>query len=124
MISEVRDAFNKALRDRLAEKVPDVYRVLDAHEIKEKFIEETCSQLIRASKKFDLRYHQRYDKIVDAAAVIYAKKVLNTLHEKTLSNAEMTRIKREEDKDKILNDLIKANTAVTDDLLEKYKERL
>jgi DNA-binding FadR family transcriptional regulator len=110
------------LKKKFAEKMPDLYRIINSHESKEIAVELTCHELIRAGNRFDLRYHQRYNQIVESAANLWVKKLLNTLEEQTKSSAEMTRIIREEDKRKEVMNLLNQHKHITDEVVEKYRE--
>lgn len=121
MISEAKVVFNEHLKNLLEAKWPAIYKVVNEHPIKEKAIEGACHELIRMGNRFDLRYNQRYDIIIQSAANMYIKRLISDLEEKAKSPAEMSRILKEEKKEKMYQDLADGKLVLTDDLLEELK---
>ena len=66
-----------------------------------------------------VRYKKRYDLIVESAANIYIRRLLNTLEEKCLSPIEKTRLDRIDQKEKEILAIIDSGVPITDDLILK-----
>src|SRR3990167_5924612 len=102
MYYEVNLKFNEYLKKNIKNK--DIFQVANTHESKTKAIELTCDELIKAGNRFDLRYHERYNKIVEAAVSLWLRKLLSTLAWNNTSEAERSKVLKDEYQDKKLND--------------------
>jgi len=114
--SEVEKKFNAYINKKLKDH-HDIRNAVNRHSSKRMVIEKICDELFRAENKMDLRYHRRYDQIVEAAANLYMKRLVSTMEYDAKSAIEKTRIQREDERDKKLNNLIDKNEPITDKML-------
>lgn len=98
-----------------------MHKVLNDHPMKEKAIEICCHELIRLENRFDLTYNNRYDQVVRSAANDYARKIISHLEEKAKSPAEMARIKKQEQRENLIQDVADGKIKLSDEILEELK---
>lgn len=113
MIDQVRKAFNGYLKMKLRD-YPDLLQVIYNNELKEKVIEKTAEELAAVSRFYDMRTNNRYQVILESSAHLYMRRLISTLEERTKSAAEMTRIKRQEENDQMIQRIAEGKLTLSD----------
>lgn len=116
MRSDVEREFDNCIRTKL-QNYPDLQRIMLTHGLKSNVVDRLCEEIIIADKKLDLTYDTRWNQIVHSAAHLYMRRLVSTLEYEAKSTAEKTRIKKEEDQDKKINDILDTNIPITDKML-------